>query len=90
MEDYIARGIRQHAIPELIDETRALAADRAGIDRIVIVYERCGRVFIDYAGETPSGAIGLVERAIHSFEHELMRDEGEEDRIERADALAAI
>ena len=46
MEDHIAQGIKRHVIPELIADTRNLAADRAGIDSLVVVYERCGRIFV--------------------------------------------
>ena len=90
MEDHIAQGIKRHVIPELIADTRNLAADRAGIDSLVVVYERCGRIFVDYAGETPNGVLGMMQRASCDLMRQQAKDEREEDCSAKAAALAAI
>jgi hypothetical protein len=90
MEDHIAQGIRRHVIPELIDETRNRAYDRAGIDSLVVVYERCGQTFMDYAGETPNGVLGMMQRASCDLMRQQAKDEREEDRSAKAAALAAV
>ncbi len=86
-QNTIAQGIREHIIPELLSETQRLSRDRAGIDSLVVVYERCGRTFVDYAGETPSGVVGMMQSAQHDLLRQLAKDERAEDK---AAALAIV
>ena len=73
MEDHIVQGIKRHVIPELIDETRALASDSTGLDSLAVIYRRDGEVVLDYAGETPSGVFRLVEQGLELVDLERVR-----------------